>query len=156
MISHKKCKEDGCTSPLYARGWCLHHYKILYLLPKQRNNPKRSYTIPKRTEKRTKQEIVYRDRRKEFIEKKRLEDKQKRIFCTFCGRVIEGDVDLHHGLGRDEDKLLREDDWFLAHRECHTDYHSKPYKKLVWWESYMTRILCNFLVRQRELRKMEK
>jgi hypothetical protein len=157
IITKKKpCSVEGCSQPRYARGYCPSHYRSLYLAPKMRDKPKKQYVIPKRTKKRAQQEVVYRDLRKDFIEEKRSEDKLKRIFCIFCGLVIKGEPDLHHGLGRDDDKLLRKEDWFLAHHDCHMDYHSKSWKKLIWWSGYMIRIMCNFLVRQRELRKMEK
>jgi hypothetical protein len=160
LTGHKPCTIDGCNQSMYARGYCLSHYKKYYLLPKaiekQKNNPKKKYNIPKRTKKREKEETIYHDERKEFIEEERQKDKLKRIFCIFCGEEIKGEPDLHHGDGRDNDKLLRKEDWFLSHHECHMDYHDKSWKKLKWWSGYIERISINFLIHKKELKKMEK
>jgi hypothetical protein len=80
------------------------------------------------------------------------------IFCIFCGKKIYGEPDLHHGDGRDDDKLLDEKDWFLAHHNCHVDeYHSKSWTLLSWWLGYINRIkISHPHIYQKELNKMEK
>ena len=86
-----------------------------------------------RTKKRAAQERQYRNKRDEFI------DSHPHI-CFFCDHFIQGTPDLHHLRGRDGDRLLEEDDWVMAHRECHRMYHSQPWTKLPWWNGYIYRL----------------
>ena len=95
--------------------------------------------MKKYTKKRAKQNRTYLSERTDFIEAKR--DKQGRIFCIFCGRVINGEPSLHHGLGRDDEMLLDQRFWFLAHNSCHVEeYHSSSCNDLYWWGDYIERI----------------
>jgi hypothetical protein len=153
----KLCSEPGCTQSLYARGWCINHYKLLYLLPKERNKPKQKYAIPRRTDDRAKEEQQYSKDRKLFIEAERAKDKQGRVFCIFCGLEIGLEPDLHHMDGRDNDKLLNKDEWSLAHHKCHMDYDSMPWRKLIWWMDYISRIkILHPNIYLKELKRMEK
>lgn len=155
--SGKTCKEEGCTFPLFARGWCKGHYNTLYLLPKQKDKPKKSYTIPRRTEDRSKEDQVYLKKRLKFIVAQMLLDPYGFIYCIFCGKRIHGDPDLHHMDGREGDKLLDEKDWSLAHHDCHMDYDSQPWRKLIWWNGYIERIeLSHPHIYKKELKRMDK
>ncbi|KKP51034.1 MAG: hypothetical protein UR43_C0028G0005 [candidate division TM6 bacterium GW2011_GWF2_33_332] len=156
-MSNKLCSEPGCIQPLYARGWCINHYKQKYLKPKEDKKVKKTYVIPHRTEDRAKEERQYSIDRKLFIEDERAKDPQGRIFCIFCQGEIGKEPDCHHLDGRDEDKLLNKDDWSLAHHKCHMDYDSMPWRKLIWWMDYIKNIkISHPHIYQKELRKMEK
>jgi hypothetical protein len=138
---HKKCDIEGCYQPRYARGWCIYHYKLYFLLPKQNLKPKKTYQIKARTDDRAKDERLYLRKRTDFIQAQMRKDPQGRIFCVFCGKEIKGKIDLHHGIGRDNDLLLDEKFWFLSHHTCHMDYDSKSWKDLPWWTVYISNIL---------------
>lgn len=140
--SGKTCKEEGCTFPLFARGWCKGHYNTLYLLPKQKEKPKKKYVIPRKTEDKAKDDRLYLKKRVEFIQAEMRKDPQGRVFCIFCGKEIKGPIDLHHALGRDDDLLLDQRYWFLSHNFCHVhQYHSMGWAKIPWWQEYIARIL---------------
>ena len=95
--------------------------------------------IKPRTNKRTKEEDLYRKNRKAFIEAEK--DDRGRVFCIFCGYEIINEPSLHHALGRDDDMLLNDEFWFLSHNICHVhEYHSKSWKDCPWWEGYLNRI----------------
>ena len=135
MIKHnnKKCTVVGCEWPLYARGYCISHYRSLYLARKPQK--------PKLSLKRTLINEEYKDNRELFITNERNKHPLKKIFCIFCGKEILGNPSLHHGLGRDEDIMLDEHFWFLSHNVCHVhEYHSKGWNKLPWWFDYLSRI----------------
>lgn len=144
MIKHnnKRCSVSGCTNFLYARKYCLYHYKSLYLYPKQKNKDKVIYNIPKVSQKRQNLDREYDKKRESFIISERNKDPLKRIFCIFCGKEIEGDPSCHHGLGRDEDIMLDEKYWFLSHNTCHVhQYHSMGWRKIWWWMDYIARLI---------------
>jgi hypothetical protein len=95
----------------------------------------------RRTKKRARQEAQYLKNRKLFIEREREKDKHGGLFCIFCRKVIYGEPSLHHGLGRDDEQILDELYWFLAHNFCHVDeYHGKSCVDIPWWENYFERI----------------
>jgi hypothetical protein len=150
MIKHsgKICSIEGCNNFLFARGYCISHYKSQYLSLKERKKISTKTTLRNR---------IYDRKRDLFISDKRNERKDLKIFCIFCGREINGEPDLHHGLGRDDDIMLNEDYWYLSHNECHTnEYHSKSYKDIEWWDSYLDRIKDDKEVYKKELKRMEK
>jgi len=123
MIKHnnKRCSLPGCDSLLYAKGYCIYHYKSLYLAPKQKNKPVLTYH---------KQRInkQYTGKRAIFIEEQRSLRKDNKIFCIFCNKEIKGEPSLHHALGRDDAVMLNTDYWFLSHNNCHVHmYHSMSY-----------------------------
>ena len=139
--SKKICNMDGCTSPLFARGWCRFHYGTEYLLGKQAKKAPKSYTIPRRTDKRASQERKYHLNRKVFIQREREAHPIGRIFCIFCDRQITGEPSLHHADGRDDESILDETFWFLSHNHCHVfEYHSKSCNDIYWWDNYMFRM----------------
>jgi hypothetical protein len=156
-MSSKLCSEPGCTQPLYTRGWCIGHYKSKYLKPKEDKKEKKNYTIPHRTKERAKEERQYSIDRKLFIENERAKDPQGRVFCIFCALEIGLEPELHHMDGRDDDKLLKKEDWSLAHHKCHMDYDSMPWRKLIWWMNYIKRIkISHPHIYNKELKRMEK
>ncbi len=139
-MSKKICTVEGCTWPLFARGYCSFHYRSKYLAKKSDpKTPKKSYKIPKNTPKCAKQNKQYTPKRKLFIEGQR--DKKGRLFCIFCGKQIYNEPSLHHGMGRDDESLLDITFWFLSHNSCHVgEYHSMSCKDIEWWDSYIERI----------------
>ena len=109
----------------------------------------------KYSKKRAKQNRQYSKKRIEFIENRR--DEYGKIYCIFCGKEINGEPDIHHGIGRDNDLLLIEEYWFTAHNHCHVfEYHSKSCINIIWWASYMERIQHLPEVLQKEFRRMLK
>jgi len=106
---------DDCTSPLFARGWCRFHYGTEYLLGKQAEKAPKSYTIPRRTDKRASQERKYRTKRKAFIQAEKEVHPKGKIFCIFCDKEIHVEPSLHHAMGRDDESILDESFWFLSH-----------------------------------------
>jgi hypothetical protein len=154
MKPRKKCSVEWCNNPVFGRGWCTLHYKINYIAPraKKKKTPIRSRSrgLMHRTQQ-------YSLARKLFIEHERNNDPQKRIFCIFCGIVIPGEPDLHHGNGRRGKWLLDERYWFLAHRDCHSDYDRKSWRDLQWWSGYIERLLySNILIYNKEIKRQEK
>lgn len=136
MIKHsgKRCTVKGCNNFLYARGYCMWHYKSLYLYPRQKSRNKLS---------KRKQDLndKYIRQREEFIENQRKKHLQRKIFCIFCSKEIKGEPSLHHALGRDDAIMLDERFWFLSHNSCHVnDYHSKAYYMIPWWDIYIDNI----------------
>jgi hypothetical protein len=95
----------------------------------------------RRTLRRARQERQYSIERPAFIEEQRSRDKRGNIYCIFCGQVVASvEPDCHHGDGRDDEKLLDKTKWFLAHRQCHSDFHSKSWTKLKWWNIYLEQL----------------
>ena len=110
------------------------------------------------TKKRAKQTRQYSKNRKIFINEQREKNKQGLIFCIFCGKVIYGEPNLHHGNGRDDEEILNEYFWFLAHQECHVNqYHSMSCTDIKWWPTYIKNIQerCPEIY-QKELIRMNK
>ena len=125
MKNLKTCSVDNCNNPLFARGYCSYHYRSIYLYNKSKDKPKKTYHIPKVSEKTKKRNQQYSKNRLAFIEKTKQSNPAGKIYCIFCGKEIKGKIDLHHGLGRDDDIMLDEKFWFLAHNFCHVhQYHS--------------------------------
>lgn len=159
MIRTKKtCSVEGCTWPVFGRGFCSSHYKSQYLAPRQMQKPREFVFIKRRTKDRVKEERKYLSDRQQFIEDLRAKDPQKKVYCIFCGKPIYSEPDLHHANGRDGDKLLNQNDWFLAHQKCHcVEYHGTSWEKLSWWNDYLERIKDSHPhIYQKEMLRMEK
>lgn len=159
MQKHKKCSIEGCNNPLYARGYCISHYRSLYLFPKSKLKEKKIYHIPKSTKKKKDLNMAYSTSRVLFIKSEREKDKYGKLFCIFCGKEIKEEPSLHHMLGREDDIILDDNYWFLSHNFCHVhQYHSISYTKISWWDDYILRLanLDRFDLLEIELRKMNK
>lgn len=148
MKPKKICSVESCRGYVFARNLCPFHYRASSSKP-----------IAKASSKRKQELVKYSISREEFIEKSR--DKNGNIFCIFCNRLIYGEPDIHHGLGRDNDLLLDIKFWFTAHNKCHVDeYHSLPIDKIPWWPEYLKRIenLCEevFLLELNKVFKNER
>ena len=156
MPSRKICNIKGCRSPLFARGYCGYHYTSEYLAPRMKRKSRQP--IKRRSAKRASQESKYQKERREFIQEKRDEDPKSRIFCIFCGEVIYYIPDLHHAKGRDDEMILDQHYWFLAHNDCHTqEYHSKSWEDIDWWHYYLDRIKETYPdLYEKELLRMSK
>ena len=155
MIKHngKLCTAVGCNMPLFAKGYCLYHYKSIHLANKQKLNKNKPY-LTKRRQSLNKR---YSEDRELFINNKRSERKDRKVFCIFCGGEIKGEPSLHHALGRDDSVMLNTAYWFLAHNECHVrQYHSMSWQNIPWWNEYLYRIKDNEKVYNKELRRMNK
>ena len=64
-------------------------------------------------------------------------------FCFFCGNPLGEYPDHHHTKGRDGDLLTNDRYLVLAHRECHTLWHSVPHSVLeryYWWDDFQKRL----------------
>lgn len=152
MIKHnnKKCSLPVCNAPLYAKGYCIYHYKSIYLFNKIGNKPK--LTATKRRINKS-----YTGKRAEFINNERNNRKDRKIFCIFCGKEIIGEPSLHHGLGRDDSIMLDTNYWFLSHNNCHVhQYHSMSCNDISWWPNYIERIKHIKPIYNKELRRMNK
>lgn len=152
MIKHnkKRCKIESCDGLLFARGYCIYHYRKHYVYPKSKNKSRV-----------TKKKIVinnlYSKNRLLFIDIQRNLNKERKLFCIFCGREILGEPSLHHALGRDDSVILDEKYWFLSHNFCHVaQYHSMSWKDIPWWNDYIGRIKDNEEVYKKEVKRMEK
>ena len=157
--SKKICSKDDCNYPLFARGFCRYHYNSDYLAPKQALKAPKSYTIPKITAKRRSQVTKYHSERKVFIQAERDFNPRKEIYCIFCDEIIyEIEPDVHHGDGRDDEKLLDTIFWYIAHNFCHVhQYHSMSCKDIPWWDNYMFRMqYINPKVYQKDLLRQSK
>jgi len=143
----KSCSEPGCNYPVFSKGLCRSHWQYKHGRP-----------IPKRTKKRGKQEKEYLDKRQQFIEKKRQEN-HGILVCIFCGKRIFGMPDIHHLMGRDDETLLDERFWGLAHNKCHVyEYHSKSWQDIEWWDNYLDTIRSDYPqeILEKELKRMNK
>ena len=156
--SKKICSMQGCSTPLFARGYCRFHYGTEYLLAKQAKKPHKSYNIPRITAKRSSQVTKYHSNRKLFIMAERESHPEGKIFCIFCDKEILGEPSLHHAIGRDDESILDEAFWFLSHNHCHVDeYHAMSCNDLWWWENYMFRMKnINPMVYEKDLKRQEK
>lgn len=173
----KSCSVDGCTYPLFGRGYCHSHYKTLFLYPKMNQLDKKRQEKGIKTKKKPKikknnqlsgrgfvkvsletSQGRYRRKRIQFIKKKRAEDPGDRLFCIFCGKVIKGEPSLHHYNGRDGSLLLDDTKWVLSHNRCHVfEYHSLGWEKCKWWSGYLERIRYDYPdLYEKELNKMNK
>ena len=156
MKSPKTCSVDNCSNPSYMRGYCTYHYRSIYLYNKSKDKVKKLYSIPKVSKKTLKRNKIYTSKRETFIEDQRKLNNGK-LYCIFCGKLIRGSIDVHHGLGRDDDVMLDTKFWFTAHNYCHVhQYHSMGYEKIPWWNSYMCRIFNIPEIYKIEINKMEK
>lgn len=97
------------------------------------------------SDKRKKEVSQYVQLRNSFIEQERAKNKGK-LVCLFCGEMIHGDPDLHHMIGRDNEKLLQIRFWHLAHRKCHSEWHDKIFEELLWGKEYKERVMRYNLV----------
>lgn len=157
MQTKKQCSVEGCNNFLYARKFCIYHYKSLYLYPKSLLKKKKIYRIPKSTKKKRDINSEYNDKREMFISSERSKDIKGRLFCIFCGEEIKSDPSLHHALGRDDSIMLDEKFWFLSHNICHVhEYHSISWNKLLWWNEYINRIKHIPEILALEEKRMEK
>jgi len=101
----------------------------------------------------------YNNKRELFIESERNKHPERKIFCIFCGKEIDGDPSLHHGLGRDDSIMLDETYWFLSHNLCHVhEYHSMGWNRIWWWNDYINRLinLNKTEILEIEYKRMEK
>ena len=122
----KSCNHPDCHYPVFSKGLCSVHWKYKHGKP-----------LPRVTEKRSKQISEYMSRRQQFINERRAESHGK-LWCAFCTERIYGDPDIHHTIGRDDETLLDEKYWHVAHWKCHVPgYHSKSCNDIVWWDRYM-------------------
>ena len=142
----KKCKAENCNLNNFSHGYCQRHQylrtdrkaiqsrertKNLKRVKRLADNKKATQRGVERLQKK------YKDSRQDFFKhKKRIGEYR----CVFCGKPIEEKPDVHHLFGRDGELLT---DWRyfeLAHRKCHTSYHSLPVNKLEWFDGYLERI----------------
>ena len=132
------------------------HYKSLYLakLPKKE---KKTYSIPKATIKRQKQNREYLINRGKFIERK-LEKNKGILYCYFCDKIIHGEPSIHHLNGRDDEDLLDESYWIVSHNYCHVfQYHSIECKKIPWFDSFLEKLKIDHPdIYIKELQKLNK
>jgi len=187
MKPKKICSVDGCKWPLFARGYCSSHYKSLYLNPKlnalDAERKAKGLKTPKAKVRHIKKDVeqfgerlvrlrrqeksivlykkyrvLYKKYRLIFINKKKREHPEGKLFCIFCGKEIIEIPSLHHYDGRDGSNLLDAKKWLLSHNKCHVDgYHSREWRKLSWWYDYLERIKIPYpLLYLKELKKMEK
>ena len=126
----KICKVENCEYPVFSKGICNIHWKRQFGRP-----------ISKSSAKRQKQIVEYTINRKKFIHEERIKG-GGRIYCRFCGAKIPGEPALHHTMGRDDETLLETKYWHLAHPLCHSDYHNRSFKYILWWSHY-TRWVAN-------------
>lgn len=154
----KICSLDECGQPLFARGYCIRHYRSHYLAPKAATKEKKNYTIPKVSKKTLERNKKYTHERIMFVAKYPIKSKTGLPLCIFCNAPITGEPSLHHGLGRDDENMLNKDTWFLSHNFCHVaQYHSMSWSKIHWWLPYIERMkTLNLEIYELELKKMNK
>jgi hypothetical protein len=135
MLRHsKKLCINGDGRYIYAHKRCLSCYKREILYPKQKAKQKLS-------DKKVSLNKQYDEKRKIFIEELKLSDKNGKLYCIFCGKVITEEPSLHHGLGRDDDVMLDDRFWFVSHNYCHvSQYHSISCFDISWWNGYIDRL----------------
>jgi hypothetical protein len=121
----KICDEPGCQYPVFSRGLCRIHWQRKHGKP-----------VAKISRKRKRQLDEYSDRKRAFIANKKAEGKGK-LYCGFTGERVYGDPDIHHAVGRDDETLLDERYWHIACRKNHTEWHSLPVDKILWFDRYL-------------------
>ena len=158
----KTCKAPGCRYPVFSHGYCRVHQwmrkdeKHLMKASKQRSRKKWA-NIPSVSKKRSKQLKSYSELCEE-MDKRAVANKE--YVCFFCGGEVEGRADHHHLNGKENQRLTNDKYLVLAHRKCHSDYHSLSVEKLMkkdWYEGFLDRLLTKsrFLYRK-EIIKQEK
>jgi hypothetical protein len=129
----KICKVEGCDQNVFGSGYCKRHQYLrddIVKSIKTLNKPIRKLSV-----KRKKQMDTYIELKAEII----AEAKRDGLYlCRFCGKRFEDTdtVEIHHLLGRIEDKLIDKKDLILVHRQCHTEYHSLTVEQLYRTEWY--------------------
>jgi len=158
----KKCKVEGCTYPVFGHGYCLNHYKTLFLLPKemQKLNKKRYQRInkiSKKQERRIETYVLKKEAKKELL------IKQKQWCCLFTGKKfpIRGPMpSFHHLLGRDGDHMTDIDLIWPVYDDAHRQYHDFDYERIIkldWYEGFINRLeKINKECYRLEIRKKEK
>ena len=141
----KICKYEGCNNSRWGGGYCKYHQYIRF---KDENravqplSPIKRYNIPKVSDKRLEQAKIY----KQICIEVDLEAKKSNNWkCFFCGEEFEKGVrpDRHHLAGRDGSLYTDKRYLVLAHRICHTKYHSHTIhllKKEAWFNSWLERL----------------
>ena len=87
-----------------------------------------------RTPKRAKQEKEYADVCKELDDEL---DRQKKLYCFFCGKPLSENWIHHHLRGREGALLVDKDYLVVGCFECHRQYHDLPVRKQKWREIFM-------------------
>lgn len=158
----KKCKIEGCNYPVFGHGYCLNHYKIHILLPKEmkKRNKKQIKGIKRISKKQERRINIYGEKKEE---KKRILIKEGKWECLFTGKKfpIRGPMPgFHHLLGRDGDHMTDIDLIWPVYNEPHRQYHDLDYEKIIkldWYEGFINRLAkINKECHRLEIRRKEK
>lgn len=133
----KKCKIEGCGQNVWGGGFCKTHQ---HMRTDKNTKGLKKTLLNKKSVKRSKHENEYLKKKKELLSNKDLHP-----VCWFsCKKILWNEeknmyiCDIHHKLGRIEDKLT---DWdnncVFVIRKYHTSYHSMSVDKLINEEWYI-------------------
>jgi hypothetical protein len=120
---------------------------------------KKQGIIPKKSDKRKKDEKRYTEVCKELEVEERAKDPQGRIFDFFSGEEIKGVISWHHLRKRGEN--LKDKRWLVPSINAnHLDYHFLPYEswsKKPFFQDFMSRLMVKDIeTYNKELKRAEK
>lgn len=143
----KTCQHEGCNNPVFSNGYCSWHQSDRtdkkYLKSLLKKYQKGNAKIKPKSEKRTQEDIIY----KQVKKLKEVQLKKKGEWrCIFCNMPFS-DYETpgwHHLSGRDGDLITDPKYLFPAHSNCHLrDYHQatvQHMKSMFWYEGFLERI----------------
>ena len=114
LIKSKTCKYDGCSNPVWSKGFCQWHTPKKSATKKQQ--PLKRSPLKKISDKRKKQQAVYSVLRKQF-----LKDNPK---CAVFPHLEATQV--HHKNHREGERLNDTRYWLAVSDEGHKYIHANP------------------------------
>ena len=143
----KQCQAENCDRNVFSHNYCqVHQYmrtdkKWLKNVLKQ--HKKGNTRIKHKSDKRTKEDIVYKKIKSDREYRLKRDGQWRCIFCNIPF-VDSYTPDWHHLKGRDGDLMINPKYLYPAHTCCHIrDYHQATVdhmKSMFWYEAFLERI----------------
>lgn len=157
----KICKANGCNNLVYSNLYCrIHQWMRTDDKYKRYKENKKQGRIPKKSERRKRDEVHYKDHCIELT--RELKEKNGgKLFCFFSGLEIVGRATYHHLRGRTGD-FYTDKEWLVpCLNDYHLMYHFKPVEFLLTQDWYNNVFIPNIRAKaedlyQKELNKVAK
>ncbi len=135
----KLCK--NCNKyPVFGGGYCKY---CQYLRTDKKETIKKTYKPPNKVSKKRKEQLdTYYQIKEDMLLKAKSEGNFR---CFFCNNYFDKDYipDIHHLKGKENEKLTDIQNLVLAHRSCHTIYHSSTMEQISkydWYQGLLQRL----------------